>query len=134
VFVLSFVPSLASADDPDSVAWVEQRVQKEIVRPLAEQVSKRFSRARPAPRERRVRITDPTPSHDAKGRDFVPFAVDVRFGGAEWKRDDVVGCVYRASGAVFIRREGAYYPASLLLGKGVAAVSGVCEPSPPARS
>jgi len=132
--VLSFVPSLAWADESAPATWAEQRVQDGLVRPLSDQGSKRFSRARPVPRERRVRITGTAPIRDAKGREFMTFAVDVRFGRGEWKQDDIVGCVYRGSGALFVEREGVYYPASLLLGKDAAAVSGVCRPAPTTRS
>ena len=126
-FVLSFVPSLASADDPSPVEWAQQRVELGIVKPLAERVGRRFSRSRPPPHERRVRVTQAALSRDAQGRDFMPFAVDVRFGG-DWQQDDIVGCAYRTSGNLYIKRGEAYFPASLLFGKAVAAVAGACQP------
>jgi hypothetical protein len=131
--VLSFVPSLATADEPSLVEWTQRRVESGIVKPLDERSGSRFSRARPPPRERRVRVTQTTLSRDKQGRDFVPFAVDVRFGPGDWERDDIVGCAYRTSGNLFVQRGGAYFPASVLLGKQVAAVSGVCQVAP-ARS
>ena len=132
-FVLCFVPSLATADEPSLVEWTRQRVEAGILKPLAEHGGSRFSRSRPPPRERRVRVSQPTLSRDKQGRDFVPFTVDVRFGPGEWQQDDIVGCAYRASGNLFIKRGDAYFPASLLLGKKVDAAAGVCQAAP-ARS
>jgi hypothetical protein len=129
-FALSFVPSFALADDSSLVTWAQQRVEAGIVKPLAEHAPSRFSRSRPAPRERRARITASALSRDAKGRDFIPFAVDVRFGAGEWKQDDIVGCAYRTSGSLFVKRGEAYYPAAVLFGKVLEPVSGVCQAAP----
>ena len=129
VFALSFVPRLASADDPSLVQWAQHRVETGIVEPLAGLSGSRFSRSRPLPLERRVRITQTALSRDQQGRDFVPFAVDVRFGG-DWHDNDIVGCVYRATGSLFVKRGDAYFPAAFLFGKQVNAVTGVCEPAP----
>lgn len=130
--VLSFVPSLARADEPSLVAWVQQRVDDELIKPLAKHEGSRFSRSRPVPHERRVRVIQATVSLDKSGRAFVPFAIDVRF-GSEWHENDVVGCVYRASGVLFVKRGDSYRPAAFLLGKNVESVAGVCEAAP-ARS
>jgi hypothetical protein len=129
---MSCVPRLVSADEPSPSEWAQQRVEAAIVKPLADRRTKRFSRARPPPLERRVRVTQTALSKDAQGREFMPFAIDVRF-GTDWQEDDVVGCVYRATGNLFVKRGDAYFPASLLLGKSVGAVAGVCQPAP-ARS
>jgi len=131
--VLSFVPSLATADEPSLVEWTEQRVEAGLVKPLAERAGSRFSRSRPPPRERRIRVTQASLSRDKQGKDFVPFAVDVRFGAGDWQQNDIVGCAYRASGSLFVQRGEAYFPASVLLGKQVAAVAGACQAAP-ARS
>ena len=128
--MLSFVPSLAAADEPTLIEWTLHRVESGLVKPLAEHAGSRFSRSRPPPREHRVRVTQATPSRDKQGRDFVPFAVDVRFGAGEWQKDDIVGCAYRASGSLFVKRGEAYFPAALLLGKKVEAVAGVCQAAP----
>ena len=133
VFVLSFVPSLATADEPSLVDWTQHRVEAGIIKPLGERAGSRFSRSRPPPHESRVRVTQTTLSRDMQGHDFVPFSVDVRFGAGNWQRDDIIGCVYRASGNLFVKRGDAYFPASLLLGKKVDPVSGVCQAAP-ARS
>jgi len=105
------------------------------VKPLAQQETpSRFSRARPAPRERRVRVAETTASVDKKGRAFVPFSIDVRFGGSAWRENDIVGCVYTGNGDLFVKKGDSYRPAAFLLGKNVEPVAGVCEAAPPARS
>lgn len=117
------------ADDPTLLEWTQRRVESGLLQPLAERAGSRFSRARPPPRERRVRVTQATLSRDSQGRDFVPFSVDVRFGAGEWQKDDIVGCAYRESGHLFIQRGEAYFPAALLLGKKVNAAPAVCRPA-----
>jgi hypothetical protein len=102
------------------------------VKPLADLESHRFSRARPPPRERRVRAVQTTATLDKSGRPFVPFAIDVRF-GSEWHENDIVGCAYTGSGNLFVKRGDTYRPASFLLGKNDAPVSDVCVAAP-ARS
>lgn len=125
--MLSVVPSLATAAEPSLVEWTQRRVETGLLQPLAERSSSRFTRSRPPPRERRVRVDQATPSRDKQGREFVAFSVDVRFGNGEWQRDDIVGCAYRASGNLFIQRGEAYFPAALLLGKKVDALPGACQ-------
>ena len=127
MFALSCVPSLASADEPSLGEWVQHRVETGILQPLAAREGSRFSRARPPPHERRVRVTQARPSHDKQDREFVAFAVDVRFGG-DWQ-EDIVGCAYRGSGALFVKRGDAYFPAAFLFGKRVDRAPGVCEPA-----
>jgi hypothetical protein len=112
------------------VDWTQRRVDDGLVKPLAKAEGSRFSRARPAPRERRVRVTQSTLARDKSGRPFVPFAVDVRF-GSEWQRDDIVGCVYRESGDILVKRGDVYRPAAFLLGKNVQPVAGACEAAAP---
>jgi hypothetical protein len=133
VFVLSSVPSLGWADEPSLVDWAQRRVDTALVKPLAAQQEKRsrFSRERQPPRERRVRITQATTSLDKKGRAFVPFAVDARFSGDNWRENDIVGCVYRGSGELYVTRGNEHYPASFMLGKDVSPVPGACEAAPP---
>ena len=129
VLVLSSVPSLALADDASPVERARQRVQQGLVKPLAAQEGSRFSRARPAPRERRVRVTEAAGVPDKSGRSFLPFAIDVRFGG-EWRANDIVGCVYTDTGDLFVKKGDAYRPAAFLLGKNVEPVAGACGPAP----
>jgi hypothetical protein len=131
-FALSLVPSLASADEPSLGEWAQHRVEDGLVKPLTELESHRFSRARPPPRERRVRVLQPTAALDKGGRPFVSFAVDVRF-GAEWHENDILGCAYTGSGDLYVKRGDTYRPASFLLGKNDGPVAGVCEAAP-ARS
>jgi hypothetical protein len=111
---------------------VQRRVEQGLVAPLAQQEGSRFSRARPAPRERRVRVTQATESRDGSGRAFLTFAVDVRF-GPEWRENDIVGCAYTGSGDLFVKRGDAYRAAAFLLGKNAPPVAGACEAAP-ARS
>jgi hypothetical protein len=101
------------------------------VKPLAktEEGGSRFSRVRPMPRQRRVRVTQSTTTLDKSGRAFLPFAIDVRFGDA-WRENDIVGCVYKGSGELFVKRGDSYRPATFLLGKNVEPVVGVCEARP----
>jgi hypothetical protein len=130
--VLSSVPSLVWAAEPSLVTWAEQRVNEGLIKPLAKLRGSRFSRSRPMPHERRVRVRQDTLSLDKSGRSFVLFAIDVRF-GEEWHENDVLGCAYRATGELFVKRADGYRPAAYLLGKDVATVAGVCEVAP-ARS
>jgi hypothetical protein len=132
---LLLVPSLARAGDVPLAVWVEQRVNKALVQPLAKQEStrSRFSRERPPPRERRVRALQPDASIDKRDKQFVPFAIDVRF-GSEWQERDVVGCVYRTTGEIYVKIGDGYRPAAFLLGKSAEPVAGVCEVKPPPPS
>ncbi len=135
-FATSSIPSLAPADEPAAITADEAtiterarvRVETGLVRKLAEREKERsrFSRARPAPIERRVRITNPTMSTDPSGRAFFPFAIDVRF-GSDWTENDQVGCVYTSKGDIFVKSGDEYRPGAFLLGKNVDAVTGVCE-------
>ncbi len=101
------------------------------MKPLAKTETRHFGRERPVPRERRARITAETLSVDKNGHSFVPFAIDVRFGSDEWHENDVVGCVYKGSGELFVKRGDEYRPAAFLFGKNVGPVSWVCEAAPP---
>jgi hypothetical protein len=129
--VLSLVPSFARADEPSLATQVERRVRTGLLEPLAAQDAKtsRFSRARLPPRERRVRVTQTTATLDKAGHAFVAFAVDVRW-GEEWHENDIVGCAYPQTGALFVKRGEEYRPAQLLLGKAADAVPGVCQAAP----
>lgn len=128
-FVVSSVPPLASAAEPSLATWVERRVQEGLVKPLAQREGSRFSRARPAPRESRVRALEATATPDKRGRPFVPFAIDTRF-GATWKEGTTLGCVYRGSGEIFVKSGEVYRPAAFLLGKNAEPVAGACEAAP----
>jgi hypothetical protein len=115
---------------------VQRRVEDALLKPLADREAKAsaFSRARPMPRERRVRVIETTATIDRGGRAFLSFAIDIRrFGDDEW-HEDIVGCAYTKSGDLFVKRGDAYRPASFLLGKKVDPVAGVCQAAPPARS
>jgi hypothetical protein len=132
-FALSLVPpvtSLALADEPSLAEWTQHRVQDGILKPLSDVEAHRFSRARPPPRERRVRVLQTTTTLDRNGHAFVPFAIDVRFGSSEWRENDIVGCAYPAGGDLYVKRGDAYRPASFLTGKNEEPVAGVCEAAP----
>ena len=133
-FGLSSVPSLASADEPSLAEWAQRRVEDGLMKPLAQAETIRFSRVRPVPHERRLRITASALTPDKSGHPFVSFAVDVRFGAAEWRQNDVVGCVYKDSGSLFVKVGDAYRPAAILFGKSVDPVAGACVAAAPARS
>jgi hypothetical protein len=107
-------------------------VQEGLVKPLAAKEKERsiFSRARLPPHERRVRVTQATTTLDKEGRSYVPFAVDVRFGDAEWHENDIVGCAYLKSGDLFVKRGDVFRPAAFLLGTDAKPVPGVCAPGP----
>jgi hypothetical protein len=117
------------AAEPSLVEWARQRVETGLVKPLAQQDGgSPFSRSRPPPRERRVRVLKDTATRDKAGRSFVPFAIDVRFGD-EWK-EDILGCVYQGNGDLFVKRGDAYRPAAFLLGKKAEPVPNVCQGAP----
>lgn len=128
VLALLLVPSFASADEPASV--VRRRVEKGLLEPLAqkEKERSRFSRARMPPQERRVRVTQTALTVDASGRAYMTFAVDVRY-DSTWHENDVIGCAYTQTGALFVKRGDEFRPADVLLGKDVDVVPGVCTPA-----
>lgn len=135
--MLSLVPSFARADEPSLTSQVERRVKTGLLQPLAEHENKtsRFSRARLPPHERRVRVTQTIATPDKAGRPFVAFAVDVKFGSSEWHENDIVGCAYPKTGALFVKVGDAYRPADFLVGKPGEPVAGVCQaPPPPAHA
>ena len=103
------------------------------MKPLAksEAATSRFSRGRPPPRERRVRVTQSTTTPDKNGKKFMAFTIDVRFGSSEWHENDVLGCVYAGSGELFVKIGDEFRPAAFLLGKDVEPVAGVCVAAPP---
>ncbi|WP_394823538.1 hypothetical protein [Pendulispora albinea] len=111
---------------------MQRRVEEALLKPLTEKekVRSRFSRARLPPHERRVRVLQATAIIDASGREYVPFAVDVRYGD-EWQEDDIVGCAYPQSGALFVKHGDAYRPAGILLGKRADPAPAVCVPGKP---
>ncbi len=129
VCIFSLGASVAFAGKSSSLDWARQRVQKELLQPLAKRQSSRFSRGRPPPTERRVRVLSSAPITDAAGHGFVPFAVDIRY-GSEW-REDIAGCVYDGTGPIFVKSGEEYRPAAFLLGKKTEPAPGVCKAAPP---
>ncbi|MGC4092701.1 MAG: DUF2306 domain-containing protein [Polyangiaceae bacterium] len=132
VLALCCVPSHALGDEATQNDWLRNRVENGLLKPLAQRETRRFSRERPLPRQRRVRALSSSPSRDARGREFIGFAVDVRF--ADWMKDDIVGCAYPASGELYVKLGDSYYAAAMLLGKRSSPVAGVCQEATRARS
>ena len=129
----------ARAETPASQTAAAAAVQSGLVAPLAEKEGRfsRFSRARRPPVAHRVRLLDEAPLRDAKGDAFVRFALDSSIGyarpGAEpkWQQATETGCVYAASGKVFVQRGERHFPAGLVLGEKVAEAAGACEAAAP---
>ncbi len=114
-------------------------VEEQLLKPLAvrDDTRSRFSRARPAPVVRRLRLVNPELLQDSQGEAFMTFAVDAQHGWgpkdneAKWQKDALVGCVYPDSGAVYIRRGDSFRPAAFLLGKKLpVAAEHICREQP----
>ena len=124
VFLLASAPR--ASETPESL------VQEKLLAPLAarEKARSSYSRARPPAAERRVRMLDAAAIADAKGGAFVGFAGDARYGrgAGRWQEDEITGCVYAATGEVYLRTGHRYRAAGVLLGKTVPpAASHVCR-------
>ena len=120
-------------------AAVTELVDKQLLAPLkkAESRRARYSRAAPAPVTRRVRVLDSVALTDARGRQFVRFAVDERRGWDErnaWRSDRMLGCAYPNEHEVFVKRDDAFLPARAMLGKDVEERSDVCRAAAPAAT
>ena len=119
VIVLS--SNLASAGSDTASALVNEKLVRPLVAKEANQG--KFSRARPVPAERRVRIVDDKPQTDAAGNAFFTFALDERHGWSDdkdessWNKATMTGCVYVDRKEVFIKRGKAFHPAAAALGK-----------------
>ena len=109
---------------------MQQHIEADFLKPLLahDQNTSRFSRMRPPPRERRVRMPQQTPSLDASKRAFLPFAIDGKYSGGTWEENQITGCVYPDKGDMFVKIGDGYRPASFLLGASAYAVAGACEP------
>jgi hypothetical protein len=124
VFLLASAPR--ASETPESL------VKEKLLAPLAarEKARSSYSRARPPAAERRVRMLDAAPVADEKGGAFVGFAVDARYGRGEgrWQEDVITGCVYPATGEVYVLYGDDFRPARVLLGKTIPpAASHVCR-------
>jgi hypothetical protein len=125
---LSYAEPQSSDPQPDKAA-AESIVQSKLLKPLTErdQLRAEFSRARPSPVVRRVRVQEAGPFKDKEGARFMTFAIDSAHGyraksktgvpEGEWGRDSHTGCVYPDSGDIYIKVGDSYRGASLLLGK-----------------
>lgn len=148
-WLLWMCPAVCLATPPDAppeVAAAKALIEKELVAPLMEKEQKRsrMTRARQPALARRVRMLTSSPSMDASGRAFFGFAVDARYGtdpkatekpsaaerqawaaneAQQWQKDAIAGCLYPASGDIFVNRGGVWFWGATLLGKK--------QPSPP---
>ena len=140
-FVLSMLcASVAFAEPPAPPATptqtaVTEMVDKQLLAPMkkAEGKRKRFSRAAPVPTARRVRVLDNEALTDARGKTFVRFAVDVRYGfneKGEWN-EHMQGCAYPSEGEVYVKNgdEREFVPARAMLGKDTKRRTDVCTAS-----
>ncbi|MEW6434824.1 MAG: hypothetical protein AB1730_25265 [Myxococcota bacterium] len=136
--------SLSFAEPPAEVAKAQALIEKDFLKPLAAKEEQRssFSRARLPPQERRVRITDDAPKQDAQGGAFYTFAIDARHGvdwmdeGEKnpWLEATITGCVYPATGAIFVKSGAQHRPAAFMLGKKVKpAEAQVCTEAKPTQ-
>lgn len=125
--IFGLTASVAHAADPSvpatsatSATSAKAAVEKALTQPLAEREAERsrFSRAAIPARQRTVRIVDPSAHLDLRGAEFIAFTIDEQRGRQHvLSKDALTGCVYPKSGAVFVKRGDAHYPAGLLLGK-----------------
>jgi hypothetical protein len=132
--------SAALAEPPatplnESQKATAELVSKQLLVPLqkAQSKRKRFSRAAPAPVERRVRVLDTEVQPDARGKKFVRFAIDVRHAWDEpdtWEKDSVLGCAYPSEQEVFVQHGSAYRAARSLLGQHEQEQASVCRVAP----
>lgn len=123
--LISLLP-LAAGAEPPAREWAQARLTHGLLKPLNEKDDERskFSRVIQPPRERRVRVLSPQVAHDEKGRGFLTYAIDVRY-GEDW-RETLTGCVYRKTGKIYVALDDEFRPAEYLLGEDVAPVKGVC--------
>jgi hypothetical protein len=137
---LMLCASVARAEPPLPVAPPQTESQKraselvgqELVSPLRKSDKKRarFSRAMVPPAERRVRVLDQQAQTDARGKEFLRFAIDERAawrGEREWLEDSVLGCVYLEEAQVYVQAGDSYVHARSKLGKRAKAEDGVCR-------
>ena len=106
---------------PPAPETAESLVRANLLAPLAAKDGARSSyyRGPPPAMERRVRLLDAKPIADGKGGAFVGFNVDARYGRGEgrWREGVIAGCVYPATGEVFVRYGDAFRAPGVLLGK-----------------
>src|SRR5258708_2527889 len=106
---------------PPAPETPESLVRARLLAPLAAKDDARnaYYRGPPPAMERRVRLLDAAPIADGKGGAFVGFTVDARYGRGEgkWRESVIAGCVYPATGEVFVRYGDAFRAAVVLLGK-----------------
>jgi hypothetical protein len=132
--------SAALAEPPVTPSTTTQKattalVEKQLLMPLekAQSRRRRFSRAAPVAVQRRVRVLDSVAKTDVRGKGFVRFAVDQRYGrneNATWEQDALLGCAYLEESKVFVQRGDDFLPASSMLGGDEKARTDVCRTAP----
>jgi hypothetical protein len=130
ILLSSGTASLARAEEGPSLSIIQASVEERFVAPLSrwQERRSRFSRARIAPEARRLRMTAPALQRDGRGEDFAAFAVDVRFRGSKEWGEALAGCIYPASGGIFVQYGDRYVAGALLYGKkSPDAPEGVCR-------
>jgi hypothetical protein len=130
--------SAAFAEPPAPTAQAASSlVREQLVAPLTRVREKRkaFSRAAPVARQMRVRILDEAPNTDARGKQFLRFAIDERLAWVEddgWTEGTLQGCAYPEEGKVYVRQGEAYVPSRGALGKPAKADPHACRAAPQA--
>jgi uncharacterized membrane protein len=133
LFVLTSLAPASSEAGTGAPQGVVEQLDRVLVQPLAaaDAQQSRFSRAARPPRDRRARVTQATPSVDAAGGQFYAFSLDQRWStdrSGAWEADAVVGCIYPATGRVYVQQSGEWLAASWLLGEpGEAPPATVCR-------
>ena len=118
--------TLSARTSEGDVDPAQALVQAKLLEPLEKKDAdrSRFSRAPLPPQTRRIRILEKAPQSDAKGRSFIPFAIDeshylgsnAEIPEESWLKNAITGCVYLGSGDVMVQRGEVYYASSVLLG------------------
>ena len=131
----SLTSTLSAAEEPAKTQVqqdTETTVSKKFLKPLIakEEQRSRLSRARLPPSARRVRVIDSVAQKDGKGNAFVSFAVDNKWGYEfdedeaprkskedSWTKNVITGCLYPATGEIFVKYGKDFRAADVLLGK-----------------
>ncbi len=135
--------SWAPPDESPLVATARALVDSKLLQPLLRTESRRisrFSRVAMPPPMRRLRVVDAKPVKDGQGGQFLAFALqqrtfwlpptDAKDDADDGWQNGVSGCVYPASGEVFVKVGEQLFPSDRLLGKQVkAADPALCRPT-----
>jgi hypothetical protein len=125
-FSLAILLADAALAAPPSGDEVASAVQQQFLAPFAawQEEREEFSRADMPPSEMRVRPLDP--QKDARGAEFVAFAVDARSVDGDWTPARFSGCVYTDPSAVYVKRGRAYLAAAEYFAQAATPHPGAC--------